>query len=252
MIWFYCSCALLFILKTSSAADTLLPNQILKDGDETIVSASENFELGFFTRKQSLRYLGIMYYKKGENGTVVWVANREVPFADPMGTLKFTDNGTLQLVDVNNTIIWSSQPSKTLANISPVAQLLDNGNLVIKDNITGAFIWESFDHPGNTWLPGMKLGVDLVTGIHRNLTSWTTRLDPSPGSYTVSIDVNGYPQLYITNTIGESQQRVGSANGLGFTGMNGLIQNNVSEHEFVYKKEEMYIMFTLLCRKVEK
>ncbi|KAJ0735173.1 putative S-locus glycoprotein [Helianthus annuus] len=42
------------------------------------------------------------------------------------------------------------------------------------------------------------------------------------------------------------KQRVGSANGLFFTGMNGMIQNNVSEYEFVYKKEEMYIMFTLL------
>ncbi|KAF5770720.1 putative non-specific serine/threonine protein kinase [Helianthus annuus] len=117
------------------------------------------------------------------------------------------------------------------------------------NNITGDIIWQSFDHPGNTWLPGMKIGVDLVTGIQRNLTSWKDSHDPLPGSYTVSMDINGYPQLYINNMNGEKslQQRVGSANGLGFTGMHGLMQINFSEFKFVYeKKKEMYIMFNLL------
>ncbi|KAJ0855472.1 putative non-specific serine/threonine protein kinase [Helianthus annuus] len=133
MIWFYCTCALLFILKTCSAVDVLLPDPILKDG-ETIVSASENFELGFFTRYLNFRFLGIMYKKTSEKGKVVLVANREVPLDDPMDMLKFTDKGTLQLVNVNNTIIWSSQPSKILTNINPVAKLFDTGNLVIIDN----------------------------------------------------------------------------------------------------------------------
>ncbi|KAI3799729.1 hypothetical protein L1987_35029 [Smallanthus sonchifolius] len=248
MIWFYC-CALLFILKTSNAgaADTILPNQILKDG-ETIVSSNEFFELGFFSRYLNVRYLGI-WYKKIDKGSVVWVANREVPLVNRMGMLTFNDKGTLQLVNVNNTLIWSSQPSKTVTNINPVARLLDTGNLVIRDDISGYIIWQSFDHPGNTWLPGMKIGVDLVTGIQRNLTSWKTPGDPSPGSYTVSMDINGYPQLYITNMRDESslQQRVGSVNGVGFSGMRGRRQNGYYEFEFVYKKrEEIYINFTVL------
>ncbi|KAJ0465597.1 putative protein kinase RLK-Pelle-DLSV family [Helianthus annuus] len=247
MIWFYCTCALLFILKTSSAVDTLLPNQTLKDGD-TIVSANEFFELGFFSRYRNVRYLGI-WFKKVDKGTVVWVANRDVLLAGFMGMLKFTDKGTLQLFSGNNTLIWSSQPSKTIANINPVAQLLDTGNLVIRDNVTGDFIWQSFDHPGNTWLPGMKIGVDLVTGIQRNLTSWKSRGDPSPGSYTVSMDINGFPQLYIANMKDKSRwhRRVGSANGVGFTGMRGQGQSGFYEFETVYKtREEIYINFTSL------
>ncbi|MFS7957703.1 putative non-specific serine/threonine protein kinase [Helianthus anomalus] len=61
MILFYC-CGLLIILITDGASgaatnDTIFPNQTLKDGD-TIVSAGEIFELGFFSPgNSSMRYL---------------------------------------------------------------------------------------------------------------------------------------------------------------------------------------------------
>ncbi|KAF5760188.1 putative bulb-type lectin domain-containing protein [Helianthus annuus] len=47
-----------------------------------------------------------------------------------------------------------------------VVQLLDTGNLIVWDRSTKneRVIWQSFDHPGNTFLPGMKFGKDLVTG----------------------------------------------------------------------------------------
>ncbi|KAI3721409.1 hypothetical protein L2E82_32419 [Cichorium intybus] len=172
MFWFYC-CALATILKTSSAIDTMFPNQTLKDGD-TLVSEAEVFELGFFGLGNStFRYLGIRY-KQVSAGTIVWIANREVPLVDPTGVLKISDKGILELLSVSNTLIWSSQSSKPAAYMNPVAQLLDSGNLVIRDEISGDLIWQSFDHRGDTWLPGMQIGVDLVTGVKRNLTSWKT------------------------------------------------------------------------------
>ncbi|GKF94522.1 G-type lectin S-receptor-like serine/threonine-protein kinase isoform X1, partial [Tanacetum coccineum] len=133
-ILFYC-CTLLFVLTTTgSAVDTLFPNQTLKDGD-TIVSADEIFELGFFSSGNSnLRYLGI-WYKIISEVTIVWVANREVPLVDPTGILNVTDDGTLQLLSASDNPVWSSQSSKPFTNINPVARLLDTGNLVIRDEI---------------------------------------------------------------------------------------------------------------------
>jgi hypothetical protein len=67
----------------------------------------------------------------------------------------------------------------------PEAQLLDSGNLVLKDQNNGtsreSYQWQSFDHPSDTLLPGMKLGWDLKSGQERYLTSWRTTKDPSLG-----------------------------------------------------------------------
>ncbi|GMN65510.1 hypothetical protein TIFTF001_034583 [Ficus carica] len=40
-------------------------------------------------------------------------------------------------------------------------------------------MWQSFDHPSDTLLFGMKLGWDLNTGFERYLTSWKSADDPS-------------------------------------------------------------------------
>ncbi|XP_023757757.1 G-type lectin S-receptor-like serine/threonine-protein kinase At4g27290 isoform X1 [Lactuca sativa] len=242
MIWFYCC----VVLKTSSATDTMFPNQPLKDGD-TLVSEAEIFELAFFGLGNSTsRYLGIRY-KHVPDSTIVWVANREVPLADRIGVLKINDRGTLQLLNLRNTSIWSSKSSKPGTNMNPVAQLLDSGNLVIRDDISGDLIWQSFDHPGDTWLPGMKIGVDRVMGTKRRLTSWKTSDDPSSGSYSVWMDNIGYPQLYTAEDGSNMQpQRVGYWNGLGFTGLHGLERNIFYAFDFVSTDEENYYNFTLL------
>ncbi|KAJ0489444.1 putative bulb-type lectin domain-containing protein [Helianthus annuus] len=62
-----------------------------------------------------------------------------------------------------------------------VVQLLDTGNLVVWNR--NRMIWQSFDYPGDTFLPGMKFGKDLVTGLQRSLTSWKSPDDPSVGVY---------------------------------------------------------------------
>ncbi|KAJ6423320.1 hypothetical protein OIU84_024290, partial [Salix udensis] len=79
----------------------------------------------------------------------------------------------------NNTI-WSSSISR--AAINPVAQLLDTGNLAVRaenDNDPENFLWQSFDYPGDSFLPGMKYGISLLTGLNRYLTSWKSPSDPS-------------------------------------------------------------------------
>lgn len=68
--------------------------------------------------------------------------------------------------------------------VNPVAQLLDSGNLILRDpnnGESGKPIWQSFDHPTDTLLPGMKLGRYART--YRFMTSWKSKHDPTPGRF---------------------------------------------------------------------
>ena len=86
-------------------------------------------------------------------GTVVWVANRETPLENHSGVLKVTDKGILVLDSTANTTVWSSNNTQRTAGNkinSPIAKLLDTGNLVVKnENISDQenFLWQSFDYP---------------------------------------------------------------------------------------------------------
>ncbi|KAI3705200.1 hypothetical protein L1987_75434 [Smallanthus sonchifolius] len=92
----------------------------------------------------------------------------------------------------------------------------------------------------------MKIGVDLVTGINWNMTSWKTSDDPSLGSYTVWVNINGYPQLNNMEHESSLQQRIGYLNGLEFSGMLGLGPSNFYMFDFVFTHKEIYSNFTLV------
>ncbi|KAH9651431.1 G-type lectin S-receptor-like serine/threonine-protein kinase [Citrus sinensis] len=188
----------LLALQFSLAADSITPATFIRDG-EKLVSPSQRFELGFFSPGNSKnRYLGVWYKKSPD--TVVWVANRNCPILDPHGILAINNNGNLVLLNQANGTIWSSNMSKEAK--SPVAQLLDTGNLVLRENFSnntseGSYLWQSFDFPSDTLLPGMKVGWDLKTGRERYLTSWRTADDPSPGKFTYRLDIHVLPQIFL-------------------------------------------------------
>ncbi|XP_031276456.1 G-type lectin S-receptor-like serine/threonine-protein kinase At4g27290 [Pistacia vera] len=158
---------------TATTVDTITPGQSIRDGESTVVSRGQAFELGFFTPGKSRnRYVGIWYKKlsgKVSDRTVIWVANRDIPLSDSSGVLTITQKGFLVLLNSTNGTVWSSTVSKIANN--PVAELLESGNLVVKDakkdDNEDNFLWQSFDYPGDNLLPGMKLGVNLVTGLNR-------------------------------------------------------------------------------------
>ncbi|XP_059442138.1 G-type lectin S-receptor-like serine/threonine-protein kinase At4g27290 [Corylus avellana] len=90
----------------------------------------------------------------------------------------------------------------------------------------------------------MKLGWNLVSGLDRFLSSWKSTEDPSPGEYSVHIDLRGLPQR--VNMKGDSiKTRPGSWNGLGFTGRR-LRPNQVFDYEFVLNAKEVYYEYKLL------
>uniref|UniRef100_A0A5B6Z6H6 Receptor-like serine/threonine-protein kinase n=1 Tax=Davidia involucrata TaxID=16924 RepID=A0A5B6Z6H6_DAVIN len=181
--------------------------------------------------------------------TVVWVANRETPLEDSSGVLKVSDHGFLILVNHTGAIFWSSNSS--IASKNPVAQLLESGNLVMKfqdDSNPENFLWQSFDYPCDTLLPGMKLGRNTVTGLNRYLTSWKSNDDPSRGNFTFGLDPHGVAQLVLMKGSVE-QFRTGVWNGLRFSGMPYLKSNffdGIYTMSFVFNQEEIYHSFEVL------
>ena len=224
------------------AADSIRMDRSIRDG-EALVSSGQSFELGFFspgTGSSKNRYLGIWY--KNTPQTVVWVANRNNPITDSYGVLTIINNGGLVLLNQTRSVIWSSNLTKVPEN--PVAQLLDTGNLVLWDNSSESsksYVWQSFDHPSDTMLPGMKVGWDLKTGLQRNLTSWRSADDPSPGDFSYRIDINVLPYM----VVGEGSRkkiRSGPWNGHEFNGLH-VLDNSVYEAVFVNNKDEVYALY---------
>ena len=52
-----------------------------------------------------------------------------------------------------------------------------------------------FDYPTDTFLPGLKLGWDLRTGLERRLTTWESPDDPAPGDLSLGLVLNNYPEF---------------------------------------------------------
>lgn len=145
--------------------------------NQTLQSANGLFELGFFTiplGSPSSVYFGI-WYASIQPLTSVWVANRQQPVSHS-ASFSLSSDGVFSVVDRSKTV-WSTD-SRGL-NVS-LAILLDTGNFVL-ETANSTIVWQSFDHPGDTWLPTMSLGPNI------KLRSWLTPTDPSPGPYSLEM-----------------------------------------------------------------
>ncbi|OMO55620.1 hypothetical protein CCACVL1_27127 [Corchorus capsularis] len=166
------------------------PGQSLS-GNQTISSQNGRFELGFFNPGNSTNFYVGIWYKKIPVQTVVWVANREKPLHDPFSSkLQLSEKGNLVLYNQSEIPVWSAESSSNTMN-SIVAVLENSGNLVLKDSSNSnpsVMLWQSFDHPTDTWLPGAKLGKDKIS--EKGYISWRNSSDPAPGSYFLGLDPN--------------------------------------------------------------
>ncbi|XWS68555.1 hypothetical protein CRYUN_Cryun04dG0100000 [Craigia yunnanensis] len=191
--------ALLFIYfslncQLSFGADTISANLSLS-GNHTIVSSGGSFVLGFFkpAGNSSKYYIG-MWYGKVSTQTPVWVANRETPIRDIDSSELKISNGNLVLFDESQVPFWSTNISSSSSS-SVVAVLEDSGNLVLRyEPNSSTLLWQSFDHPTHTWLPGSKLSLNKRTKESQLLTSWRSSEDPAPGLFSLELDPNGTNQ----------------------------------------------------------
>ncbi|KAG6423798.1 hypothetical protein SASPL_114201 [Salvia splendens] len=211
-------------LNVYALTDGMKASQSLRDG-EILVSNGGNFELGFFSPGRSKdRYLGI-WYKNIPVRTVIWVPNRENPIKDSSGLLVINNTSSLVLSNGSNSMVWSTSSARMARD--PLLQLLDLGNFVVrdtKDDSADNYLWQSFDYPSDTMMPGMKLGWDLRTRLNRRIIAWKSSDDPAPGEFSSGVELDA--------------------------GALSMKKNPVYEFKFVSNKEEVYYSFQLLNKSV--
>ncbi|KAK8675381.1 hypothetical protein V6N13_033448 [Hibiscus sabdariffa] len=230
-----------FLSHFSISADTITLDHFIQDNnDEVIVSAANIFALGFFSPASSTtnRYVGIWYYQIPVK-TPVWVANRDNPINDTSGILRIDARGNLALFQGNQTLpVWSTNISIAGSGNS-FAQILDSGNLVLLQNDTGKeLLWQSFDHPTNTWLSHMKIGFNLRTGVNQSYTSWKSPDDPGVGNYTFRMNPGVSPQMVLYKGTAPVW-RSGTWTGKMWSGIPEMAQNFLFNDTFVNTDDEL-------------
>ncbi|OVA13177.1 Protein kinase domain [Macleaya cordata] len=226
---------------------TFTSTQYITD-PQSVVSSAETFRLGFFSPGNSTnRYVGI-WFNKIPGPTTVWVANRDTPLKDSSGVLKIADDGNLVVLDGRENVIWTTNVSNIASNSS--VELLDSGNLVLREtnsNNSGRILWQSFNHPSNTFLPTMKFGVNLRTGEKHVITSWKdSNSNPSTGSFSLELDPLNIPQVIIKN--GSNNQRYwrsGPWNNRIFIGIPTMYNVYLNGFSFLRDSEEGTVYLTL-------
>ncbi|XP_019449118.1 PREDICTED: G-type lectin S-receptor-like serine/threonine-protein kinase At4g27290 [Lupinus angustifolius] len=234
---------LLILSNISFATDTITQLQSLTDGN-TLVSEDGRFELGFFTPGTSInRYVGL-WYKNIQVKTVVWVANRDNPIKDNSSMLSINTEGNLVLLNLDNIVLWSTNTTTngTTKASNIVAQLLDSGNLVLReenDSNAQNYLWQSFDYPSDTLLPGMKIGWNFKTGLNRRLIAWKSWDDPSRGDLIWGLVPHNNPELVMWKG-SQVFYRSGPAVGTQFSGSSTLGSSSDINYTFVFNKDELY------------
>ncbi|KAJ6752313.1 hypothetical protein OIU85_002716 [Salix viminalis] len=182
-----------FCASHALAADTLYQGGDSLKSSNTLVSKNGLFTLGFVrigSAESSAGYLGIWY--NSDTSHPFWLANRDKPIADNSGVLALDGSGNMKLTYSGGDLVdFYSSPSST-TNLTAVLE--DTGNFVLTDanSRSDRILWQSFDDPTDTFLPGMKLGINHTSGQTRSLMSWLSEVVPTPaGPFTLEWDPNG-------------------------------------------------------------
>ncbi|KAJ1297847.1 hypothetical protein BS78_01G409100 [Paspalum vaginatum] len=245
--------ALLFLLPCSSAAasDTLSAEESLS-GNLTLVSAGGTFELGFFSPAGNSNYYVGIWYKQIPGRTVIWVMNRDSPVADPSSAeLTLAQDGSLALLTGNGNRskepIWSSNSTGSRDDdTAAVAVLLDTGNFALHGRRGGnssAIVWQSFDHPTDTLVPGGSVGLNKRTGAYQALRSWRSATDPSTGLYTDRVDPYGSDQYVFLWNDTAIYHDVGAWNGRSFVPIPEMGLSDRYTFVFVNNNDEVSFSF---------
>ncbi|XP_048632530.1 G-type lectin S-receptor-like serine/threonine-protein kinase CES101 isoform X3 [Brassica napus] len=226
--------------------DTLLQGESLKDGQE-LVSAFNIFKLKFFNFKNSSNlYLGVWYnnlYLNDIQDRPVWIANRDNPIPRRPGSLTIDSLGRLKILRGASSLLLNLSSTESTGNTT--LKLLDSGNLQLTEMGPGGstrVLWQSFDYPTDTLLPGMKLGFNVKTKKRWELRSGLSDTLPASGSFVFGMDAN-ISNLLTILWRGERYW----ASGLWFKGRFSLEAFNNYESVFSFNstESERYFVFSV-------
>lgn len=199
---YYCFILVFFLVEFSHGQSTQT-NNVLTQGQKLsigsqLISSTANFMLGFYNPYNSnTTYLGISYNTNHQKP--IWIANPNSPFPSNSTPISLT-------IDANGSFkIQNGYYSFSLFDVgqptTSSAILQDDGNFVLRelnrDGSVKQILWQSFDHPTDTLLPGMKIGINHKTNSTWSLTSWRTIESPMAGAFTLAMNPNNTYQLLI-------------------------------------------------------
>ncbi|KAI9128926.1 hypothetical protein K1719_000409 [Acacia pycnantha] len=184
----FSSPSLLIVAQTSG--DIISPGSSLiaeKDGSSW-ASPSGEFAFGFIQIEDDGFLLAIWFNKIPET-TVWWPAKVQNILVPKDSKIELASNGLFHLVDPEGRQIWNANP---LGTEVAYAVMLDSGNFVLcgRDLKT---LWQSFDHPTDTILPGQVLKQPA------KLVSRYLATNYSRGRFQFKLQKDGNLVLYTTH-----------------------------------------------------
>lgn len=208
-------------LSTTWINDPSAPHSV-HFGDGSTVRATllrgtlgQRFACGFYCNGKCDSYLFAIFLVQTNSASlivspsssfpqVVWSANRDHP-VKINATLKLTSDGDLVLRDADGSVAWSSGTAgKSVDGLN----LTEAGNLVLF-NKRNKVVWQSYDHPTDSLVPGQTL-----TEGQTKLISSVSRTDSRAGIYSFLVNKQGVfayiqsnPSVdYYTNYVSTSYQ----------------------------------------------
>ncbi|XP_039162347.1 putative receptor protein kinase ZmPK1 [Eucalyptus grandis] len=156
--------------------------------DDILISKSGVFSAGFYPVGKNAYCFAIWFSHppcSGQNCTIVWMANRDEPVNGRYSKLSVKKNGDLVLTDASHGVVLAIYTALRSRSKTPVhqLQLLESGNLVLRDREGKVLLWQSFNYPTDVLLPGQTL----------------TRNSPLVSSRSNGNFSSGYYQLYFDN-----------------------------------------------------
>ncbi|XP_054799859.1 putative receptor protein kinase ZmPK1 [Prosopis cineraria] len=154
-----------------ATTDTLLQGSSLsvEKPADTLVSANGVFSAGFFQVGDNAFCFSIRF-TRSKQPTLVWIANRDQPVNGKVSKLTLLKNGNLILSDAGASTIWTTA---TFSSSEVYLMLMDNGNLVLRAS-QGIVLWQSFDSPTDTLLPGQPLTEKASLISSRSATNFSS------------------------------------------------------------------------------
>ncbi|MED6204891.1 hypothetical protein PIB30_012938 [Stylosanthes scabra] len=177
LLFLFCSFDLSSSYLTSLSKGSSLSAQ------DIIVSQNGIFSAGFFEVGDNAYCLAVWYTEKADSEntpSVVWSANRDQPLNGKYSKLSLSHTANLELVDAGQFQIWSS---RTESHEHVELYLNNDGNLVLHE-LQGTVLWQSFDCPTDTLLPGQLLTRQT------QLVSRRSESNRSSGFYKLLFDSN--------------------------------------------------------------
>nr|TKR90802.1 hypothetical protein D5086_0000228880 [Populus alba] len=141
-------------------------------------SLSDEFAFGFYPLPNNLYLVGI-WFNKIPKGTLVWSANRDSP-AVAGSTVILTSAGQLTLTHLNGSVVQIYGGAGAQFGF-----MQDDGNFVLKDG-SSSVIWESFNSPTDTILPGQ-----VLNGKQKLYSNANGTVDYSTGNFMLQMQPDG-------------------------------------------------------------